>query len=126
VTSGVRRVDRPAGEVVADARLRGATVGTVTAARTRRSVLSEIGRALRFPGWYGHNLDALFDCLTDLSWLPAGEVVLVWDGSEALRHADAPAYRAVLDVLAEAAAETGGTSRPLTVLLTGPPLPSHG
>lgn len=24
-------------------------------------------RALAFPGWYGGNLDALFDCLTDLS-----------------------------------------------------------
>ena len=25
-----------------------------------------LGRKLRFPAWYGRNLDALYDCLTDL------------------------------------------------------------
>lgn len=30
------------------------------------SVLKAIGRAFAFPDWYGANLDALYDCLTDL------------------------------------------------------------
>ncbi len=30
------------------------------------SVLKSIGRAFAFPEWYGANLDALYDCLTDL------------------------------------------------------------
>ena len=30
------------------------------------AALSEIGRALAFPDWYGHNLDALHDCLGDM------------------------------------------------------------
>ena len=30
------------------------------------SVLKAIGRAFAFPAWYGANLDALYDCLTDL------------------------------------------------------------
>ena len=25
-----------------------------------------LAQALRFPAWYGHNLDALYDCLTDI------------------------------------------------------------
>ncbi len=25
-----------------------------------------LAEALSFPAWYGHNLDALYDCLTDL------------------------------------------------------------
>jgi RNAse (barnase) inhibitor barstar len=29
-------------------------------------VLKAIGRAFAFPEWYGGNLDALYDCLTDL------------------------------------------------------------
>jgi RNAse (barnase) inhibitor barstar len=29
-------------------------------------VLIAIGRAFGFPEWYGANLDALYDCLTDL------------------------------------------------------------
>ncbi len=32
----------------------------------KRSVLRTIGRAFAFPEWYGANLDALYDCLTDL------------------------------------------------------------
>jgi RNAse (barnase) inhibitor barstar len=32
----------------------------------KRSVLKAIGRAFVFPDWYGANLDALYDCLTDL------------------------------------------------------------
>lgn len=31
------------------------------------SVLKAIGRAFDFPEWYGANLDALYDCLTDLT-----------------------------------------------------------
>ena len=27
----------------------------------------QLARALEFPAWYGGNLDALYDCLTDLS-----------------------------------------------------------
>lgn len=34
--------------------------------RDRKAVLRAIGRALAFPAWYGANLDALYDCLTDL------------------------------------------------------------
>jgi RNAse (barnase) inhibitor barstar len=32
----------------------------------KASVLKAIGRAFAFPEWYGANLDALYDCLTDL------------------------------------------------------------
>lgn len=33
-----------------------------------------IARELQFPDWYGKNLDALFDCLTDLSEETAIEI----------------------------------------------------
>ncbi len=33
----------------------------------KRSVLKAIGRAFDFPEWFGANLDALYDCLTDLA-----------------------------------------------------------
>ena len=39
--------------------------------------IAAIARALSFPDWFGQNLDALHDSLTDLSWLPAGEYTLV-------------------------------------------------
>ena len=33
---------------------------------TKRELHELIAQTLRFPDWYGHNLDALMDCLTDL------------------------------------------------------------
>ncbi len=38
-----------------------------------------LAQALAFPGWYGGNLDALFDCLTDLSE-ETTITLLNWDG----------------------------------------------
>ena len=33
---------------------------------TKQQFHAAIAQALSFPDWYGHNLDALMDCLTDL------------------------------------------------------------
>ena len=43
----------------------------------KKAAIAAIAEALDFPDWFGQNLDALYDSLTDLSWLPAGEYVLV-------------------------------------------------
>jgi RNAse (barnase) inhibitor barstar len=34
----------------------------------KASLLAALGQALRFPGYYGGNWDALDECLADLSW----------------------------------------------------------
>lgn len=89
----------------------------------KASTLDAIAEALSFPDWFGRNLDALYDCLTDLSWLPSGEHVLIWSGSDELRAADPRAYLAIRGVLsdAERALAPGGDradSRRLTVALS--------
>ena len=33
---------------------------------TKQALHEALAQALSFPDWYGHNLDALYDCLTDL------------------------------------------------------------
>lgn len=43
----------------------------------KSAAISAIAAALDFPEWFGQNLDALYDSLTDLSWLPEGEYTLV-------------------------------------------------
>lgn len=67
------------------------------------AVLKAIGHAFAFPDWYGANLDALYDCLTDLPDRgPAGWVVVV----ERLPHEpgfDRDARAALLDVFRDAA-----------------------
>lgn len=75
-----------------------------TRIRTKAEFLNEVAGALAFPDWFGHNLDALYDCLRDLSWLPEGEHVLVWSAPEVLAATDPKADRAIRDVLRDATA----------------------
>ena len=49
-------------------------------AATRAGFFQELAGALRFPDYFGRNWDAVYDCLTDLNWLPAAGYVLVLDG----------------------------------------------
>jgi RNAse (barnase) inhibitor barstar len=94
------------------ARGRGALAYLVGPVTSRADALDAIGAALSFPSWYGRNLDALYDCLIDLSWQPDGEHILIWAGHRHLEAADPDAYRAVLAVLNDAT-----TTSPLSVLL---------
>lgn len=51
--------------------------------RSKTKLLAILADKLRFPGYFGHNWDALEECLRDLSWL-AGEQPI------ALVHVDLP------------------------------------
>jgi RNAse (barnase) inhibitor barstar len=104
-----------AAHALAEARHRGALAHLVGPVTSKAEALDAIGVALDFPVWYGRNLDALYDCLVDLSWQPVGEHVLVWAGHRQLEATDPDGYRAVLAVLDDAAAASSG--RPLSVLL---------
>lgn len=57
--------------------------------------------ALEFPDWFGGNLDALHDCLTDLSWRPATGYIITLDRSEALR-ANPTSFAMFNEILASA------------------------
>jgi RNAse (barnase) inhibitor barstar len=82
--------------------------------RDRRALLVAIGRAFEFPAWFGANLDALYDCLTDLpDRIPASGYVVVLDGLPQDVHGDDVA--AVLDVFRDAAEEFAGRGIPLRV-----------
>nr|WP_192827190.1 barstar family protein [Actinopolyspora erythraea] len=74
---------------------------------SKRTMLDAIAAQLSFPEWAGRNLDALYDCLIDLSWLPRGEHVLVWSNHRVLAEHDPKAYRGIGSVLVAAAQESG-------------------
>ena len=48
-------------------------------ARNKDEMLAALGQGLRFPEWFGHNWDALTDCLLDMGWLPATGYVIILD-----------------------------------------------
>lgn len=55
---------------------------------THDELLTTLGRVFDFPDYYGHNYDALDECLRDLSWLPApGYVLRVRDTETLWRQA---------------------------------------
>ncbi|MGW5052287.1 barstar family protein [Actinokineospora sp. NPDC004072] len=91
-----------------------------TAVRSKLDFYEAVAAALRFPDWFGHNLDALYDCLTDLSWLPEGDHVLVWTRPDVLAAADPAGFRAIQSVLSDAVADFAGRGRSLSVMLVEP------
>ena len=58
--------------------------------RTQTAALKILGRGLGFPDWYGANLDALNDCLTDFSWNEAPGYVVILSGAAAVHAVGEP------------------------------------
>jgi RNAse (barnase) inhibitor barstar len=65
--------------------------------------LARIAAALGFPAWFGHNWDALFDCLTDLSWRPALGYVLLLEHAMELQGTEPEVFDTALAILCDAA-----------------------
>jgi len=59
----------------------------------------EVGAALQFPAYYGENWDAMDECLRDLSWAPAGALLLVLLDVQSVLPGSDDAMRHFLNVL---------------------------
>lgn len=68
----------------------------------KATLLARFAAALHFPDWFGHNWDALSDCLTDLSWLPARHYRVELAQPQALRTAAPETLDTALEILGEA------------------------
>lgn len=70
--------------------------------QTTAGLLTEFARALDFPDYFGHNWDALEECLADLEWLPAkGYILLLTDAAQVLPD-DEEEYETFLEILSDA------------------------
>ena len=70
--------------------------------QTTAGLLTEFARALDFPDYFGHNWDALEECLADLEWLPAkGYILLITDAAQLLPN-DEEEYETFLEILSDA------------------------
>lgn len=73
-------------------------------ARNVPGFIKALQRDLRFPDWFGGNLDALNDCLSDFSWCPAPGYVITLDHAEMLATSPT-AFATFNEVLANAVDE---------------------
>jgi RNAse (barnase) inhibitor barstar len=73
--------------------------------------LTAVSATLEFPEHFGHNFDALGDCLSDL----AEPTVLLWDGWAPLARADEDAFVTVVRLMSDRA----GSAPPFAALLRG-------
>jgi RNAse (barnase) inhibitor barstar len=76
--------------------------------KTPATLYAEFARALEFPDYFGHNWDALEECLADLEWLPAkGYILLITDAASVLSN-DETEYETFLEILRDAGEAWGG------------------
>ena len=61
------------------------------------SVLAGFGHALSFPSWYGHNLDALRDCLADLE----ADTAVMWTGWQPFQRDNPQDWGRLVEVIGQ-------------------------
>lgn len=71
--------------------------------RGKADMLTGLAQVLEFPSWFGHNWDALADCLDDLQWLRKPGYVLVLESPAGMSNAAPKDFALMLDILADAA-----------------------
>jgi RNAse (barnase) inhibitor barstar len=69
---------------------------------TPTGVFNEFARALEFPDYFGHNWDALEECLADLEWMPAKGYVLLVTDAHCVIPDEEEEYETLLEVLSDA------------------------
>ncbi|MBX3320292.1 MAG: barstar family protein [Nitrospira sp.] len=69
---------------------------------TPSNLFDEFSQALDFPDYFGHNWDALEECLADFEWLPAKGYVLLITDAHAVLPDDEDEYETLLEVLSDA------------------------
>jgi len=83
----------------------------------KEGFLQTVARALQFPSYFGMNLDAFEECMTDLSWCPSNGYVLVFDNLEAFAQSEPKEVQVVRSILKSAADFWKKQEKPFFVLL---------
>lgn len=76
----------------------------LTGVTDKAGFLTAVATALHFPAHFGHNWDALSDCLTDLSWLPpAPGYAIAFDHADGFAAAAPDDFATALAIFQDAA-----------------------
>jgi RNAse (barnase) inhibitor barstar len=89
----------------------------------KEQLLRQFASALRFPEDFGHNWDALEECLTDLEWIDSKGYVLYYDHIDALLAADGDQFGTLVEILQDAVDSWKEDGTAFIVLLSGTKAP---
>jgi len=90
--------------------------------RSAAGLFAEVAEALEFPDYFGHNWDALEECLADFEWLPAKGYVLCYTNAESILPDDEEDFATFLEVMSDAgeawaSGQAGQRPRPFHAVL---------
>lgn len=89
----------------------------LSAVRDKVALFEQLAAALEFPDWFGHNWDALADCLGDLSWLQADGYLILLEHCDGFRTLHGGDFATALQVFAAAAEAWRDEGAPFWVLV---------
>jgi RNAse (barnase) inhibitor barstar len=89
----------------------------------KEQLLNHVATALHFPGDFGHNWDALEECLTDMEWIDADGYVIYYDHIDALMSAHPDQFATLVEIVRDAVASWKEDGTAMVVLLSGSKAP---
>ncbi|HZR01740.1 MAG TPA: barstar family protein [Burkholderiales bacterium] len=96
-------------------------VADCTGVATKEALLHVLARDLQLPTHFGHNWDALADCLMDMDRVKNSGVVILLSGLDAFARAAPSEWATLRDILLDAAVYWAEEPAPFYVLLAGDP-----
>ena len=89
----------------------------------KEQLLNHVATALHFPGHFGHNWDALEECLTDMEWVDAEGYLIYYDHIDGLLAAHPDQFETFVEIVRDAVASWKEDDTAMVVLLSGAKAP---
>lgn len=89
----------------------------------KEQLLNHVATALHFPGHFGHNWDALEECLVDMEWADADGFVIFYDHIDGLMAAHPDQFETFVEICRDAVASWKEDGTAMVVLLSGAKAP---
>lgn len=74
----------------------GEYLARISSVKNKDQLLSELALTLNFPNYFGHNWDALNECINDLHWIENKKITLIHENIPDLKFSDLQIYIEIL------------------------------
>jgi RNAse (barnase) inhibitor barstar len=89
----------------------------------KEQLLNHVATALHFPKDFGHNWDALEECLTDLEWVDAEGYILYYDHIDGLLETHPDQFETLVEILRDVVRAWKDEGSAMIILLSGTKAP---